>query len=79
MTPNVNDLRTIKDEIGNKRKCNYLHEKVNNTNRGCCICKDKEKCYEEYYNTVQSTIVNKSIPRLRDIDMWEVSENLFLK
>ncbi|XP_018570276.1 phosphatidylinositol N-acetylglucosaminyltransferase subunit P [Anoplophora glabripennis] len=79
MTPDVDDLRTIKDDIGGKRKCNNVHEVVNHTKEEGCICKDKEKCYKEYYNTVQSAVVNKSIPRLKDIDMWEVSENLFLK
>lgn len=78
MTPDVDDLRTIRDNIGSKKKCNYVHER-NQSNKGNCICTNKEKCYKEYYHTVQSAVVNKSIPRLRDIDMWEVSENLFLK
>lgn len=79
MTPDVDDLRTFKDGIGSKRKSNFVHKQGNDLKSVGCICKDKEKCYEEYYKTVQSTVVNKSIPRLKDMNMWEVSQNLFLK
>ncbi|KAJ8931319.1 hypothetical protein NQ314_015781 [Rhamnusium bicolor] len=80
MTPSVNDLRTFRDEAGTKINSKHLHLKNNTINEiDLCICKDKDKCCKEYYESVQSTTVNKTIPSLKDIDMWEVSENLFLK
>ncbi|KAJ8947485.1 hypothetical protein NQ318_009788 [Aromia moschata] len=80
MTPHADDLRTIKDKVGCSRKSNVSVKISDNAkNVSGCICKDKEKCCREYFESIQSTTLNKAIPSLRDMEMWKVSENLFLK
>ncbi|KAJ8920959.1 hypothetical protein NQ315_015753 [Exocentrus adspersus] len=78
MTPNLDDMRTIKDTAGTRRNANVLVN-VDSIKEGKCICKDKDKCYKEFYDSIQSKVVNKSIPVLKDIEMWDVSERLYLK
>lgn len=77
MTPNVNDLKTITDEIGSRRKRNGMKLDIN-YKEGKCVCKDKEQCWKEYYELGSKVTVKKRIPILKDLDMWDVSEHLYL-
>lgn len=82
MTPNINDIRTIKDKIGSERKLNGSHLILSNQNineDSYCVCKNKEKCFKDYYEAIEATSSNKKIPMLKDLCMWDVSDHLYLK
>jgi len=77
MTPEVNDIRTITDEVGSRRKKNGSKFDVD-SKEGKCVCKDKEQCWKKYYELGKDVSVKKRIPVLKDLDMWDVSEHLYL-
>ncbi|CAH1984580.1 unnamed protein product [Acanthoscelides obtectus] len=79
MTPEINDMRTIRDQAGNKRKLNGKNLKRLGSIVGECTCKDKEKCFKEYYESIQDSMAGKAIAPLKDLDVWEVSDELYLK
>lgn len=79
MTPDLDDQRTIRDKVGTKRKMNgqiFLTETSDGFDK--CICENEDNCYREFYKKTQNKVVNKMIPRLYDLDMWDVSECLYL-
>lgn len=75
MTPNVDDLRTIRDKHGAENKTSVKVKKTSDYNE--CICLNKSKCYKEYFKK-NSRRSNKCIEELKDLDMWDVSEHLYL-
>lgn len=77
MTPNVNDMETITDDVGSRRKKNGMKLDVH-FKEGNCACKDKKQCWKEYYELGREVAVKKRIPVLKDLDMWDVSEHLYL-
>lgn len=80
MTPDLDDWRTIRDKVGSRRKKNgekFIGE-MSETSAGC-ICENKDKCFKEFYEKVKISTVDKKIPKLYDLDMWDVSEHLYLK
>ncbi|XP_019879479.1 phosphatidylinositol N-acetylglucosaminyltransferase subunit P [Aethina tumida] len=80
MTPHIDDMRTITDEVGSLRKANgkHLARNVSNTN-GECSCKIISRCYKEQYIKNEAVTVDKSIPVLKDLNIWDVSKHLYLK
>ncbi|XP_056632224.1 phosphatidylinositol N-acetylglucosaminyltransferase subunit P [Diorhabda sublineata] len=77
MTPAIDDIRTIRDEIGCKRRKNGIS--LRDTKKdSSCICKDKGNCCKELYESIQHTFANNAIPVLRDLDISDVSELLYL-
>lgn len=77
MTPDIDDMRTITDEVGSRRKKNGMKFEVCST-EGECVCKDKENCWKEYYDLGGDVGVKKRIPVLKDLNMWDVSDHLYL-
>lgn len=78
MTPNVDDLRTLKDEHGIESKPNNVKIKQN-SDKNECICVDKSKCYKDFYEKNPVRNSNRFILDLKDLDIWDVSEHLYLK
>ncbi|XP_060516781.1 phosphatidylinositol N-acetylglucosaminyltransferase subunit P [Cylas formicarius] len=76
MTPDVDDIRTIMDKVGKKRKNNEI--KLEEYQSPSCVCKNHEKCAKEYFDVKEMNSKQKRIPVLRDLDMWTVSESLYL-
>lgn len=77
MTPDMNEMRTITDEIGKRRKQNG--QKLNYSSKeGNCVCKDQEQCWKEYYDLGAQVEITKRIPAVSDLEMWDVSEHLHL-
>ncbi|CAG9769200.1 unnamed protein product [Ceutorhynchus assimilis] len=77
MTPDIDDLQTITDEVGSRRKKNGM--KLHTTPiKGDCVCKDKENCWKEYYELRSEEAIQKKIPVVKDLDIWDVSEHLYL-
>lgn len=77
MTPNVDDLRTIKDKYGSEKEAKGIVLKKHD-DKIECICVNKNSCYKDSYEKTQMHIVNKFIPDLQDLDICEVSEHLYL-
>lgn len=75
MTPHYDDIRTIMNKTGRQMKKNavILQEDVTED----CICKSKEKCWKEYYKH-DKNFIKKSIPAAEDLNIWDVSEDLYL-
>ncbi|KAL1513181.1 hypothetical protein ABEB36_002626 [Hypothenemus hampei] len=78
MTPNLNDLRTITDSIGTRRKKNGMKLEPAKTSKWQCVCKNEEKCWKDYYKIGKSVLLNKRLPSVRDLHVWDVSEQLYL-
>ncbi|KAG5879243.1 hypothetical protein JTB14_017096 [Gonioctena quinquepunctata] len=78
MTPDIDDLKTITDSYGNKLKCNRAPCRKQESILKC-VCKNEDGCSREYYGNIRGTLVHKSIPVLQDLEMWDVSDNLYLR
>lgn len=78
MTPKVDDLRTIRDEHVSEKKPDNVRTKQNG-DQNECICIDKSKCYKDYYEKNPARNNNRFILDLKDLDVWDVSEHLYLK
>lgn len=81
MTPDISDLRTITDESGKKN--NGAKLLIESTDQGenktiQCVCVDPSKCWKEYHDLGKGVNVNKCIPVLKDLNIWDVSEQLYL-
>ncbi|XP_050510686.1 phosphatidylinositol N-acetylglucosaminyltransferase subunit P [Diabrotica virgifera virgifera] len=77
MTPAVDDMRTIKDKVGSKKRHTEVHLDGGSSGTSC-VCKDRDKCSRQLYNSIQHTFVNNTIPVSRDLEMWDVSDHLYL-
>lgn len=78
LTPDIDDLKTITDYVSSKNEKFHLNTAVGNNS--FCICKNKKKCMKNVYDKYMETcnIDEKKIPKLRDLNMWDVSEQLYL-
>ncbi|KAF7266399.1 hypothetical protein GWI33_020275 [Rhynchophorus ferrugineus] len=75
MTPHYDDLRTITDKNSYKNKENIVIKDSDNVD--ACICKDKAKCHKDNYKNSE-TNRKKPIPSIYDLNIWDVSEHLYL-
>lgn len=78
MTPNVDDLTTIKDSFASGEKI-QRDECRNSVEKTTCICLNKKKCYKDAFMKSRLTSRSKVIPDLRDLDICEVSQHLYLR
>ncbi|CAH1109163.1 unnamed protein product [Psylliodes chrysocephalus] len=78
MTPHIDDLRTIRDKIGEKRRKNGLNLGKPEISQRNCVCKNKQNCSRDIYLKIEHTFVNNRIPVLEDIEIWNVSDHLHL-
>lgn len=78
MTPDISDMRTITDEFGKKNGAKMLSTDQGDNKIIQCICVDQTKCWKEYHELGKSVNVNKCIPVLKDLNIWDVSEQLYL-
>ncbi|XP_050295071.1 phosphatidylinositol N-acetylglucosaminyltransferase subunit P-like isoform X1 [Anthonomus grandis grandis] len=76
ITPDIDDMKTIMDDVGSKKRKNGPSLNVSPT-EGECACKNKDDCWKEYYD-LRSDVSHKRIPAVKDLCMWEVSEHLYL-
>ncbi|KAJ3654952.1 hypothetical protein Zmor_014102 [Zophobas morio] len=80
MTPNVDDLRTIRDTTSTKkRKSKSFFSMQNYGTCGECSCVNKESCLKDDYQKNCGDYVVKAIPVLQDLPIWEVSDHLYFK
>jgi len=79
MTPNVDDLRTIQDAMGTKRRKNNLNliMRPRTNARSDCSCITKDKCSRDDYERNCGDFVRQTIPALQDLNIWEVSDHLY--
>lgn len=76
MTPNVEDFRTIRDKYGSDIK---RPVKIKKSIRDYeCICIDKNMCQKNLFSRNPGRS-NKFIPELKDLNIQEVSEHLYLQ
>lgn len=79
MTPNISDMSTITDEFGKKNNgAKLLSESTYENKTIQCVCVDQTKCWKEYHELGKGVNVNKRIPVLKDLNIWDVSEQLYL-
>ncbi|KAL3283307.1 hypothetical protein HHI36_006455 [Cryptolaemus montrouzieri] len=80
MTPDINDLHTIKDKVGCKKntKMSKLISRICADKNSTC-CPNLETCYKRMYESNEIDPNCNSIPVLKDIEIWEVSKELFLR
>lgn len=78
MTPNVDDLRTIKDKYGIESKANSFR-KWQKSDKNKCICVNKHNCYKDTYEKEVIKNENRFILDVKDLNIWDVSENLYSK
>jgi len=79
MTPHLNDIRTITDHIGRKTKNKKNESSLDFSPKDVeCVCRDKENCWKEYYKLGSQVAAEKKLPVVKDLDMWDISEHLYL-
>ncbi|XP_044266987.1 phosphatidylinositol N-acetylglucosaminyltransferase subunit P-like isoform X1 [Tribolium madens] len=77
MTPNVDDLRTIKDSTC--VKTNKVNLPLPKNSEIKCSCKNEERCFKNDFERNCGDYVSKAIPVLQDLNIWEVSDHLYFK
>ncbi|XP_044752799.1 phosphatidylinositol N-acetylglucosaminyltransferase subunit P [Coccinella septempunctata] len=80
MTPDVDDLRTIKDKVGSKKNIKaskILSPKIYGKKSSEC-CLNLETCYKKTYENEECDLNPSSIPVLKDLKIWEVSKKLYI-
>lgn len=76
MTPNVDDLRTIRDSTSTRKKVNFPAPRDSEIK---CSCKNLEQCFKNDYERDSGDFVLKAIPVLQDLNIWDVSDHLYFK
>jgi phosphatidylinositol glycan class P protein len=80
MTPNIDDLRTIRDSTCARKKKNKTKLLTqNNSVINECSCVNKETCFKHSYEKNSGDLLTKAVPILQDLNIWEVSDHLYLK
>lgn len=78
MTPDIDDLRTIRDKYGSEKPDTFIKIKTN-IEQDKCVCVNKDNCSKDLYKNLHVNNENNIIPELRDLNIWDVSEHLYLK
>ncbi|XP_045470204.1 phosphatidylinositol N-acetylglucosaminyltransferase subunit P [Harmonia axyridis] len=81
MTPDIDDLRTIRDKVGCKKNIKasiILSPKIDGKKSAEC-CPNSETCYKKKYENKGTDSNHRSVPVLKDLEIWEVSKVLYLK
>lgn len=80
MTPDIDDLRTIRDKVGSKKNVKaskILSPRIRSSKPTEC-CPHLEICCKKNYEDAGTDSSARSIPVLKDLDIWEVSKELYL-
>lgn len=78
MTPHIDDIRTIRDDVVRSRKgsrCALADYKGGEDEE--CPCVNQSMCYKRQY--LAESGVDDSIPTVEDLDMKDVSRILYSK
>lgn len=76
MAPNVDDFRTICDSRNVEQR---KKSERNPVQVGKCSCVNEEKCFQKEFQRSCGDFVEKQIPALEDVNIWEVSDVMYMK
>ncbi|XP_066143166.1 cGMP-dependent protein kinase 1-like isoform X2 [Euwallacea fornicatus] len=73
MTPDVDDMRTVTDQIGTRRKKNGLKLSLNAAREDQCVCKSRDKCWRDRYELGRNEASSETMTHK---DLYKIQANL---